>query len=231
MIDSGIWLGDLATDDVKGIANRIVDIIASPGTISGLVNGALSVPLDFGYLGIGYFDTDSRFEHQTQRIRMAEAIHNDILNYEAITDAVGIIFDEFNKHLTLSQQDNVYRSVVASVVGRMSTAKLISVIGAAVLTRVSFIGAKSAQNWIGRVTMILLVGGMSERSIRTSESLAIDAPEIYQLLRPHDYDLTYFLFESAVKPFVEAIHIAKSQGQPYFNKIIEIVGSKLNGNV
>ncbi len=228
MVDTAIFVGNIATDDVKRIANRIYDIIVSPGIIPGLINGALTVPLDLGYLTIGYFDTDSRFVRQTQRIRMAEAIHNDILNYDHITNAVEKIFEKFNKYLSVSQQDSVYRSVVSSIAGRLSTAKIISVIGAAVLTRVSFIGAKTANNWIGRVTLLLLVGGMAERSISISEELAIKAPEIYELLRPYDYDLTYFLFEPAVEPFVEAIHIANQLGQPYFNKIIEIVESKLN---
>ena len=219
---------DNISSDIEDIAYRISDIIMSPATITGLINGALSVPLDMGYLALGYFDTDSRFAHQTQRFRMAEAIHNDILNYKHITHAVGIIFNEFDKYTSVNKQNNVYRGVVSSVAGRLITAKLIAVIGAAVLARVSFIGAQSAKNWIGRVTMILLIGGMSERSIRKSESLAIEAPEIYRLLRPQDYDLTYFLFEPAVKPFIDAVHIGATRGQPEFDRIIDAVGRKLH---
>lgn len=216
------------SSDIDDVANRILDIIMSPATITGLINGALTVPLDMGYLAIGYFDTDSRFAHQTQRFRMAEAIHNDILNYKHITNAVEIIFKEFDKYASVTKQNNVYRGVASSIAGRLLTAKLIAVIGAAVLARVSFIGAQSAKNWIGRVTMILLIGGMSERSIRKSESLAIEAPEIYWLLRPHDYDLTYFLFEPAVKPFIDAVHIGATRGQPAFDRIIDAVGRKLH---
>jgi len=229
MVDTALFVGNIATDDAKKVANRIYDIIVSPGIIPGLINGALTVPLDLGYLALGYFDTDSRFAHQTQRIRMAEAIHNDILNYEHITNAVKKIFERFNAYLTVSQQYSVYRAVVSSIAGRLAAANIISSIGAAVLTRVSFISAKQANNGIGKVTMLLLVGGMAERSISVSEVLAIQSPEIYELLRPHDYDLTYFLFEPAVKPFVEAIHIGNQLGQPHFNRIIEIVGHKLNG--
>lgn len=219
---------DNMTSDIEDLANRISDIIMSPATISGLINGALTVPLDMGYLAWGYMDTDSRFAHQTQRFRMAEATHNDILNYKHITNAVEIIFKEFDKYASVSQQNNAYRGVVSSMVGRFMSAKLIAMIGAAVLARVSFIGAQSAKNWIGRVTMILLIGGMSERSIRMSESLAIEAPEIYWLLRPHDYDLTYFLFEPAVKPFIDAVHVGATRGQPAFDKIIDAVGRKLH---
>jgi len=216
------------SSDIDDIANRISDIIMSPATITGLINGALTVPLDMGYLAIGYFNTDSRYAHQTQRFRMAEAIHNDILNYKHITNAIEIIFKEFDKYASVTKQNNVYRGVVSSIAGRLLTAKIIAVTGAAVLARVSFIGAQSAKNWIGRVTMILLIGGMSERSIRKSESLAIDAPEIYRLLRPHDYDLTYFLYEPAVKPFIDAVHIGATRGQPAFDRIIDAVGRKLH---
>ncbi len=219
---------DKITSDIEDIANRIADIIMSPATITGLINGALTVPLDMDYLAWGYMDTDSRYAHQTQRFRMAEAIHNDILNYKHITNAVEILFKEFDKYASVSQQNNAYRGAVSSMAGRFLTAKLIAIIGSAVLTRVPFIGAQSAKNWIGRVTMILLIGGMSERSIRMSESLAIEAPEIYALLRPHDYDLTYFLFEPAVKPFIDAVHAGATRGQPVFDRIIDAVGRKLH---
>ncbi|NMC23876.1 MAG: hypothetical protein GYA32_08975 [Serratia sp.] len=190
---------DNMTSDIEDLANRISDIIMSPATISGLINGALNVPLDMGYLAWGYMDTDSRFAHQTPRFRMAEAIHNDILNYKHITNAVEIIFKEFDKYASLSQQNNAYRGVVSSMVGRFMSAKLIG-----------------------------MIGGMSERSIRMSESLAIEAPEIYWLLRPHDYELTYFLFEPAVKPFIDAVHVGATRGQPAFDKIIDAVGRKLH---
>ena len=190
---------DNLTSDIEDLANRISDIIMSPATISGLINGALTVPLDMGYLAWGYMDTDSRFAHQTQRFRMAEATHNDILNYKHITNAVEIIFKEFDKYASVSQQNNAYRGVVSSMVGRFMSAKLIA-----------------------------MIGGMSERSIRMSESLAIEAPEIYWLLRPHDYDLTYFLFEPAVKPFIDAVHVGATRGQPAFDKIIDAVGRKLH---
>jgi len=109
---------DNISSDIEDIAYRISDIIMSPATITGLINGALTVPLDMGYLALGYFDTDSRFAHQTQRFRMAEAIHNDILNYKHITHAVGIIFSEFDKYTSVNKQNNAYRGVVSSVAGR-----------------------------------------------------------------------------------------------------------------
>jgi len=210
------------------IANRIADIILSPDTINGLINGALTVPIDLGYLARGFFDTDNRYAHQTQRIRMAQAIHNDILNYDHIVNAVEIICQKFNKYLTVHQQDAAYRAVISSITGRFLTTKIASNVAGAVLARLSFISAKSGTRVISQVAVLLLIGGMSERSIRTSENLAVEAPEVYEILRPRDYDLIWFLIEPVVKPFVDAIHIAVSRGQPEFDKIINIIGERLH---
>lgn len=60
--------------DVEDIARRLCNIIASPDTVTGLINGGLSVPLDYGYLVYGIFDTDTVYARETQRIRMMTAI-------------------------------------------------------------------------------------------------------------------------------------------------------------
>ncbi|HDU5883837.1 TPA: hypothetical protein RFW07_005019, partial [Klebsiella pneumoniae] len=56
--------------DIEGIARKLYNIIISPDTVTGLINGGLSVPLDYGYLIYGIFDTDTRYERETERIRM-----------------------------------------------------------------------------------------------------------------------------------------------------------------
>lgn len=173
----------MGVSDLDDIAIRLAEVVVSPDTVTSMINGALTVPLDLGYLVLGYFNTDSRFAHQTQRIRMAEAIRNDIMNYDHIVNAVNIILREFDKHLSRNQQNKAYRTVVSSIVGRMLATHIASKIAGAVLARTSFISARSSSKVINLVSMFLLVGGMSERSIRTSETLAIEAPEIYEQLR------------------------------------------------
>lgn len=227
MVDM-VLVGNIATDEVKDIASRIAHIIIAPETVKGMINGALTVPLDMGYLAWGYLDTDSRFSHQTQRIRMVTAIRHDILNYQNIVNAAQKILELFNTYLSESQQDTAYRSVMSSVAGRMLATKLVTLIAAAALERVSFIVAADSKGVIGTVAMALLVGGMSERSIRTAQALEAEDPEVYMLLSPHDYDLLYFLIEPAVKPFVDAIHVRFTQGSPAFNRIIHEVGERLN---
>ncbi|HDV8213674.1 hypothetical protein ABN079_08380 [Enterobacter hormaechei] len=218
--------------DVEDIARRLCNIIASPDTVTGLINGGLSVPLDYGYLVYGIFDTDTRYARETQRIRMMTAIKNDILNYENIVNAVKIIFKVFNRYLTEDEQDKIYRSVTTSIAGRVSTNIIASTIAKHVIERTSFtfVVFKGKKNPITALSTLLLFGGMAERSIRTSDRLKAEAPEIYQLLRPRDYDLLYFLFADAVQPFVDAIHAGYSEGKPVFNQIIKKVNKKLTAH-
>ena len=121
--------------DIEGIARKLYNIIISPDTVTGLINGGLSVPLDYGYLIYGIFDTDTRYERETERIRMMTAIRHDILNYENIVNAVKLIFQLFNKYLSESEQDRIYRSVVTSIVGRISTNIIASNIAKAVIEK------------------------------------------------------------------------------------------------
>ncbi|EBF9040057.1 hypothetical protein FIC00_25045, partial [Salmonella enterica] len=124
--------------DIEGIARRIYDIVVSPDTVTGLINGGLSVPLDYGYLIYGIFDTDTRYERETERIRIMTAIRHDILNYENIVNAVKLIFQLFNKYLSEPEQNNVYRSVGTSIAGRIGTNTIISSIAKAVIEKISF---------------------------------------------------------------------------------------------
>ena len=213
--------------DIEGIARKLYNIIISPDTVTGLINGGLSVPLDYGYLIYGIFDTDTRYERETERIRMMTAIRHDILNYENIVNAVKLILQLFNKHLSESEQDRIYRSVVTSIVGRISTNIAKAVIEKTSFTYVVF---KGKGNPIAFLSTILLFGGMAERSIRTSDKLRNEAPEVYSLLRPRDYDLLYFLFADAVQPFVDAIHTEYTEGNSVFDKIMKRVEEHLNTN-
>ena len=218
--------------DIEGIARELYNIIISPDTVTGLINGGLSVPLDYGYLIYGIFDTDTRYERETERIRMMTAIRHDILNYENIVNAVKLILQLFNKYLSESEQDRIYRSVVTSIVGRISTNIIASNIAKAVIEKTSFtyVVFKGKGNPIAFLSTILLFGGMAERSIRTSDKLRNETPEVYSLLRPRDYDLLYFLIADAVQPFMDTIHAGYTEDNPVFDKIMKRVEDHLNTN-
>lgn len=54
--------------DVEDIARRLCNIISSPDTVTGLINGGLSVPLDYGYRVYGLVDTNTRYTRKTEKI-------------------------------------------------------------------------------------------------------------------------------------------------------------------
>ncbi|OVZ78396.1 hypothetical protein [Yersinia kristensenii] len=207
------------------IATRIANVILSPESVIGLIHGILSVPLDLGYLAYGYFDTESHYSHETERIRIVRAIDSRILNHDRITDAIQIVFSQFNKYTSENKQNKIYSRTIFSVVGRIATNSVISSkIATAIAQRASFFVAVRG----GVMGNILLVGGMTERCIRTSEQLSVDEPEVYNLLRSKDYDLLYFLFEPALKPFIDALSVRRIQGISAFNEILELVEDKVN---
>lgn len=212
--------------DIEGIARKLYNIIISPDTVTGLINGGLSVPLDYGYLIYGIFDTDTRYERETERIRMMTAIRHDILNYENIVNAVKLIFQLFNKYISESEQDRIYRSVVTSIVGRISTNIIASNIAKAVIEKTSFtyVVFKGKGNPIAFLSTILLFGGMAERSIRTSDKLRNEAPEVYSLLRPPRLCSSLFLICRCGTTFCGCHPCRVHRGQPRIRQDYEKSG-------
>lgn len=212
--------------DIDEIANRIADVILSPESVTGLIHGVLSVPMDIGYLAYGYLHTESRYSHQTERVRIVKAIRNRILDYDRIIDAINLVLGVFNNYVNEAEQNKIYSRTVSSVLGRITTNSLISSrIAAAIAGQASIFVAFRG----GAVGNILLAGGMAERCIITSERLRIEDPEVYGLLRPRDYDLLYFLFEPVLKPFIDALNVRRVEGLPAFNRVLSLVEAKLNG--
>ncbi len=203
-----------------GIAKHIAKIIIAPDTAIGLTHGVLSVPQDLGYLAYGYFDTDSRFNRETERIRLINAIRFGILQNENFVRTIETVLDKFNQYVPESHRDRLYAKTGASVVGRAITNSLISKkIATSIAQRSSLMIALRG----GVVGNILLAGGMAERSIYTSQRLQMTDPDIYYELRKKDYDFLYFLVEPALLPFIEALRVRRTQGNTAFDKIIELV--------
>lgn len=148
------------------IASRIADVIISPDSVLGLVHGVISIPIDLGYLAYGYIDSQSRYPHQTERIRIAQAIKNGILNHDRIIESIKIVFEKFDKYVSESKQNQIYSKTTFSLLGRATGNSIISSkVATAICGRASlFVSLRG-----GLMGNILLAGGMTERSIRTSE--------------------------------------------------------------
>lgn len=206
------------------IAKRISKVIISPDSVIGFVHGVLSVPKDLGYLAYSYLDTDTRFLRESERIRMVAAIKNGILENENFSKTIETVLDKFSKNIPEEKKNSIYSQIAFSIVGRTVTNSVIAGrLAIAVSQRSSLLVAARG----GVIGNTLLMGGMAERSIYTSRSLQQSDPEIYYALHHKNYDLIYFLVEPVLKPFIEALRVKRTQGQPEFNKILDMVENEL----
>ncbi|MEQ0583049.1 hypothetical protein PANTOEA_15645 [Pantoea dispersa] len=207
------------------IARRIAKIILSPESALGFIDGVLSVPKDIGYLAFGFIDTDSRYQRETEKIRMLTAIKYGLLENHNFIKTIETVLDIFNKTVPEDKQNAIYGKTMASVAGRTITNSLIAgKLATIIAQRSSFLITLRG----GLVGNTLLIGGMVERCIYTSERLQQYNPEIYNRLRTRDLDLLYFLVEPALNPFVDALKIRNTQGQVAFEKLLSMVENEIN---
>ncbi|WP_017349277.1 hypothetical protein [Pantoea sp. A4] len=208
------------------IAKRIAGIINSPELEVGIMMGVLSVPKDLAYMAYGFIDTESRSLRQSEKIRMANAIRYGILESENFRKSIEIIFCIFKRYLTDKEQDSATGDITGTFIGRMLTNLVLS----SRLTNA--IAVKNNALYRGGAVVlgnILLVGGMADRSIYTSQRLQRFNPEVWNALHLKDFDLLYFLIEPAVQPFVEALYVRRTQGPEAFEKIISLAEELING--
>lgn len=208
----------------REIAQRIVTILVSPESVFGFWNGVTSVPKDIGYLAYGFIDTDSRSARGNERIRMVTAIRYGILKNHNFIKTLETVFTAFNKYVPEEKQNSIYRKTLFSVAGRSTANTLIS---ARLAQSIAQSGGAQVRLRGGIIGNLLLAGGMAERSIYTSQRLRIYVPEIYNALRPHNYDLLYFFLEPALQPFVEALHVRWTNGSAAFNYIINEIENEI----
>lgn len=185
----------------------------------------LSVPKDIGYLAFGFIDTDSRYQRESEKIRMLTAIKYGLLENHNFIKTIETVLDIFNKTVPEDKQNAIYGKIMASVAGRTITNSLIAAKLATIIAQRSSFLITLRGGLIGNT---LLIGGMVERCIYTSERLQQYNPEIYNRLRTRDLDLLYFLVEPALKPFVDALKIRNTQGQVAFEKLLSMVENEIN---
>ncbi len=207
------------------IARRIAKIILSPESALGFIDGVLSVPKDIGYLAFGFIDTDNRYQRESEKIRMLTAIKYGLLENHNFIKTIETVLDIFNNTVPEDKQNAIYGKTMASVAGRTITNSLIAgKLATIIAQRSSFLITLRG----GLIGNTLLIGGMVERCIYTSERLQQYNPEIYNRLRTRDLDLLYFLVEPALNPFVDALKIRNTQGQIAFERLLSMVENEIN---
>lgn len=206
------------------IARRIAKIILSPESAIGFTHGILSVPTDIGYLAYGYMHTDGRYYRETEKIRMLTAIRHGILENHHFASTIETVLTLFNKNISEKKQDAIYAKTVASITGRVVTNAVVAGKLASSIAQRSSLLVKLRGGIVGNT---LLIGGMMERCIYTSERLQRNNPEVYNALKPRNYDLLYFLVEPALHPFIEALNIKRLHGLSAFEKILDKIENEI----
>jgi len=149
------------------------------------IHGILSVPGNIGYLAYGFLDTDNRYQRETEKIRMVRVVRNGIHENHNFMKTIETVLNIFNRMVPESRQNAIYSKTMASVAGRTLTNSLIAGRLATMIAQCSsFLVAVRG----GLVGNALLIGGMAERCIYTSEKLLKNNPEVYNALRPQNYD-------------------------------------------
>ena len=77
---------------------RIVKVIVSPETVVGLLDGAMSVPVDFGYLALGIL-TQAIVARWKTNAFMMRAMKSGLLNYHQVVRTTKFIIDAFTAHI------------------------------------------------------------------------------------------------------------------------------------
>ncbi|SQJ19887.1 Uncharacterised protein [Serratia rubidaea] len=208
------------------IAERIAKVVVSPETITGLTRGAMSVPIDLGYLALSVFDTGNRWRMQTERIRLITAIRSGMLNHHQIMRAIGIIIDVFVSYIPKDMQDRVYRGMASPVAGRVLTT---GIIAATIANRVIAAGSAAflSKTVAGSVGFILTTGGLIEHCIYKSFELERKNVQVYYKLRQAgNRDFFYFLLKPYLEPFINALSVRSRYGEGEFMKILQILEHK-----
>ncbi|QXX98045.1 hypothetical protein IM817_07600 [Serratia marcescens] len=208
------------------IAERIVKVLVSPGSVVGLAQGAVSIPIDLGYLALSVFDTGNRWRLQTERIRLISAIRSGIFNRHQILRAIRIVINAFTDYIPTDMQDRVYRGIASSAAGRLLTS---GVVAATIANQVIAAGGASflSKFSAGSMGFFLTSGGLVEHCIyKTFELERENAPVYYKLRRAGNLDFLYFLLKPYMKPFIDALSVRNRYGEGAFMKILEILEFK-----
>ncbi|TQI81328.1 hypothetical protein FHU10_3762 [Serratia fonticola] len=211
--------------DIARMADDMVTATKGKDTsmIGAAFDGLISMPVTMGYLAYDFLDTDTRYERDTDKIRLMFLIKNGYANKETLYKILTIIISYYLSQLSEEQREQVYINALVKeggkiasntiVLGQMNAA-LVSGLVRRILFGVTF-------------STILTLGADQARAVYTSRRLMASNPTLYWKLRTAgDLDLLYFLVKDFSKPFEDAI-LLKGQDEDAFNRLIDIYLKKL----
>ena len=209
----------------KEIAQEMANAVNSKSNFfGGFIEGAISFPVDMGYLAYDFINTDSRSINRYDTERMLRLIKAGLANQHSLTKIVKLVVDEYLKKVDVEKVKRWVEKGSGKIAGRFVSNQVLMVNLGAVLSERMVIRLATGY----ALTSLLTLGAMTSRAIHTSRQFRQRNPEIYDnLRRAGNLDLLYFLVEPKTKPFEQAIEIwRKNRGE--FDRITELFFKKVS---
>ncbi|BFO09552.1 Uncharacterised protein [Serratia rubidaea] len=208
----------------KDLAQRMADALnVDNGFLTGFAQGAISLPIDLGYLAYDFLDTENRSANMDDTERMIRLIKSGLANKKSLAKIARLVADDFLEKTDSERVKLIIEKGSGKFLGRFVTNQLLGVnLGALIAER--FVLQFAASLSLGSV---LSLGAMKSRAIYTSRELRSRNPWLYdRLRRMGNLDLLYFLMEKRTRPFEDAIAVWHSSRSD-FNRIVELFFQKV----
>ena len=209
----------------KEIAQEMANSVNSKSNFfGGFIEGAISFPVDMGYLAYDFINTDNRSINRYDTERMLRLIKAGLANQHSLTKIVKLVVDEYLKKVDVDKVKRWVEKGSGKIAGRFVSNQVLMVNLGAVLSERVVIRLATGY----ALTSLLTLGAMNSRAIHASRQLRQRNPEIYDnLSRAGNLDLLYFLVEPKTKPFEQEIEIwRKNRGE--FDRITELFFEKVS---
>ncbi|MFI8418722.1 hypothetical protein ACQKDS_20060 [Serratia sp. NPDC078593] len=206
-------------DSAKEIARDMLEAIQvdSSGFMGAIVKGIILFPVNLGYLGYDFIDTEHRSENLDDKFRFAALIKRVTLHKETIEMVIKPFIDNFISHVDIDKVTSFSKNVVGGTVGKVIFSQVTGVnLGRA-------IAAQGVASYVSGMIAggVLAIGAEVSRAIYTSRYLRERNPVMYaRLYRMGDLDLLYYLVEDIVRPYERACEEAERNAEK-FNKICQ----------
>lgn len=201
-------------DSAKEIARDMLEAINVDGSgfLGALGKGLISFPVNLGYLGYDFIDSEHRRENLDDKFRIARLVKTTTFNSEIIERVIGVFMDDFSSRINIAL---MAKNIGGSIAGKVIFSQLTGIkLG-------SFLSGRATSAFIAGVGIgaFLSIGAEASRAIYTSRYLRERNPgNYYKLKNMGDLDLLYFFIEDTVKPFEKACDVDE-RSKDEFNKI------------
>lgn len=173
----------------KEIAQEMANAVNSKSNFfGGFIEGAISFPVDIGYLAYDFINTDNRSINRYDTERMLRLIKAGLANQHSLTKIVKLVVDEYLKKVDVDKVKRWVEKGSGKIAGRFVSNQVLMVNLGAVLSERVVIRLATGY----ALTSLLTLGAMNSRAIHTSRQLRQRNPEIYDnLRRAGNLDLLY----------------------------------------